>query len=109
MLQIMNPHGFPSRMTVGKLIELMAGKAGVLDGHFGYGTGRRFKQREIFYFTEVITVNFLFSNHGAEATTILAFSSERGITITRQYQLIQAFLSKPSLPSSYDFFLVIAC
>lgn len=36
----MNPHGFPSRMTVGKLIELMAGKAGVLNGHFGYGTGR---------------------------------------------------------------------
>lgn len=35
---IMNPHGFPSRMTVGKLIELMAGKAGVLNGHFGYGT-----------------------------------------------------------------------
>ena len=36
----MNPHGFPSRMTVGKLIELMAGKAGVLNGHFGYGTGK---------------------------------------------------------------------
>ncbi|XP_064629058.1 DNA-directed RNA polymerase III subunit RPC2-like [Lineus longissimus] len=35
---IMNPHGYPSRMTVGKLIELMAGKAGVLDGKFHYGT-----------------------------------------------------------------------
>uniref|UniRef100_A0A8C5QPS9 DNA-directed RNA polymerase III subunit RPC2 n=1 Tax=Leptobrachium leishanense TaxID=445787 RepID=A0A8C5QPS9_9ANUR len=35
---VMNPHGFPSRMTVGKLIELLAGKAGVLDGRFHYGT-----------------------------------------------------------------------
>ena len=35
---IMNPHGFPSRMTVGKLIELVAGKSGVLSGEFKYGT-----------------------------------------------------------------------
>ncbi|XP_014238823.1 DNA-directed RNA polymerase III subunit RPC2 [Trichogramma pretiosum] len=35
---IMNPHGFPSRMTVGKIIELLAGKAGVLKGKFHYGT-----------------------------------------------------------------------
>jgi DNA-directed RNA polymerase III subunit RPC2 len=34
----MNPHGFPSRMTVGKIIELVVGKAGVLTGHQGYGT-----------------------------------------------------------------------
>ncbi|KAI8909987.1 hypothetical protein DFJ77DRAFT_433179 [Powellomyces hirtus] len=35
---IMNPHGFPSRMTVGKMIELLAGKAGVLAGELQYGT-----------------------------------------------------------------------
>ena len=34
----MNPHGFPSRMTVGKMIELMSGKAGLLDGSLKYGT-----------------------------------------------------------------------
>ncbi|KLT43758.1 beta and beta-prime subunits of DNA dependent RNA-polymerase [Cutaneotrichosporon oleaginosum] len=35
---IMNPHGFPSRMTVGKMIELLSGKAGVLSGKLQYGT-----------------------------------------------------------------------
>eukprot|EP00177_Eucheuma_denticulatum_P008879 GFKZ01016117.1.p1 GENE.GFKZ01016117.1~~GFKZ01016117.1.p1 ORF type:complete len:1238 (-),score=175.17 GFKZ01016117.1:636-4349(-) len=35
---IMNPHGFPSRMTVGKLIEFVAGKAGVFEGKFRFGT-----------------------------------------------------------------------
>ena len=35
---IMNPHGFPSRMTVGKMLELVAGKAGVMKGCFEYGT-----------------------------------------------------------------------
>lgn len=35
---VMNPHGFPSRMTVGKMIELISGKAGVLSGKLRYGT-----------------------------------------------------------------------
>lgn len=35
---IMNPHGFPSRMTVGKMLELLSGKAGVLEGKQEYGT-----------------------------------------------------------------------
>ncbi len=35
---IMNPHGFPSRMTVGKLIELIGSKSAALDGKFKYGT-----------------------------------------------------------------------
>ena len=35
---IMNPHGFPSRMTVGKILECVAGKAGVMTGEVKYGT-----------------------------------------------------------------------
>ena len=35
---IMNPHGFPSRMTLGKTLELLSGKAGVLEGHQGYAS-----------------------------------------------------------------------
>ncbi|SLM39887.1 dna-directed rna polymerase iii subunit rpc2 [Lasallia pustulata] len=35
---IMNPHGFPSRMTVGKMLELVSGKAGVMSGNLQYGT-----------------------------------------------------------------------
>eukprot|EP00920_Eleutheroschizon_duboscqi_P007227 GHVT01016600.1.p1 GENE.GHVT01016600.1~~GHVT01016600.1.p1 ORF type:complete len:357 (-),score=90.66 GHVT01016600.1:846-1916(-) len=35
---VMNPHGFPSRMTVGKMLELVAGKSALLDGRLKYGT-----------------------------------------------------------------------
>jgi DNA-directed RNA polymerase I subunit RPA2 len=31
---LINPHAFPSRMTIGMLVESMASKAGALDGHF---------------------------------------------------------------------------
>ena len=38
---VMNPHGYPSRMTVGKLMELLAGKAGLMEGKHHYGTGKQ--------------------------------------------------------------------
>ncbi|XP_053200695.1 DNA-directed RNA polymerase III subunit RPC2-like [Panonychus citri] len=35
---VMNPHGFPSRMTVGKLKELVAGKSAIIKGTLHDGT-----------------------------------------------------------------------
>mmetsp|Transcript_19939 Transcript_19939/g.44048 ORF Transcript_19939/g.44048 Transcript_19939/m.44048 type:complete len:447 (+) Transcript_19939:2319-3659(+) len=35
---IMNPHGFPSRMTVGKMLECISSKAAVLEGIFSNGS-----------------------------------------------------------------------
>jgi len=34
----MNPHGFPSRMTVGKLLELLCSKTASLTGFIFKGT-----------------------------------------------------------------------
>lgn len=56
---IMNPHGFPSRMTVGKLIELLAGKAGLMTGKFHDGTGNSISFSTI-YFNENVDVMFFF-------------------------------------------------
>ncbi|XP_029655266.1 DNA-directed RNA polymerase III subunit RPC2-like [Octopus sinensis] len=35
----MNPHGFPSRMTVGKMLEIITGKAAAVGGQFVDSTG----------------------------------------------------------------------
>lgn len=35
---VMNPHGFPSRMTVGKILEVIGAKSSVCKGEFAYGT-----------------------------------------------------------------------
>jgi len=35
---IMNPHGFPSRMTVGKMLECIGSKAAVMEGLFANGS-----------------------------------------------------------------------
>ncbi|KAK0626221.1 hypothetical protein B0T14DRAFT_448056 [Immersiella caudata] len=44
---IMNPHGFPSRMTVGKLFECLTGKATVIEGNRDYGFGDAFRSHPV--------------------------------------------------------------
>lgn len=49
---IMNPHGYPSRMTVGKLMELLSGKNAILSGKFHYGTAFGGDQVKPFFLTK---------------------------------------------------------
>ncbi|XP_044750758.1 DNA-directed RNA polymerase III subunit RPC2 [Coccinella septempunctata] len=53
---IMNPHGFPSRMTVGKLIEILAGKAAAVEGKFHDATP--------FERSKVEEIGDILQNHG---------------------------------------------
>ncbi|KAL7674874.1 hypothetical protein ACOME3_001147 [Neoechinorhynchus agilis] len=52
---IMNPHGFPSRMTVAKLIELVSGKAGLISGRFQDASA--FQDDPVKHITECLLAN----------------------------------------------------
>ncbi|ROT42452.1 DNA-directed RNA polymerase III subunit RPC2 [Sodiomyces alkalinus F11] len=65
---IMNPHGFPSRMTVGKLLECLTGKASVLDGRKDYGFGDAFRSHPVEEMSKVL-VDHGFSWEGKDYFT----------------------------------------
>eukprot|EP00917_Polyrhabdina_sp_WS-2016_P028450 GHVP01060756.1.p1 GENE.GHVP01060756.1~~GHVP01060756.1.p1 ORF type:complete len:1091 (+),score=117.69 GHVP01060756.1:543-3815(+) len=56
---IMNPHGFPSRMTVGKLIEVVASKNAAVDGRYIDGTAFRANTEDLC--TELMKKGFSYS------------------------------------------------
>lgn len=64
---IINPNAFPSRMTIGMLIESMAGKSGALHGKYMDATPFKFseKQRAVDYFGEQLTAAG-FNYYGSE-------------------------------------------
>lgn len=63
---VMNPHGFPSRMTVGKLKELVAGKSAVVMGTLHDGTA--FGGTTIDEMTQIMH-EFGYNYHGKEVLT----------------------------------------
>jgi DNA-directed RNA polymerase I subunit RPA2 len=64
---LINPNAFPSRMTIGMLLESMAGKSGAMRGEFQDGTAFQFSEnhRAVDYFGQQL-VEHGFSHYGTE-------------------------------------------
>ena len=65
---IINPHAFPSRMTIGMFVESIAGKAGALHGHAQDSTPFQFNEEHAaasFFGDELLAAGFNY--HGNEA------------------------------------------
>lgn len=79
---LFNPHGFPSRMTIGMLLESMAGKAGAMHGIPQDGTPFRFSEqhRAVDYFGEQL-MKAGFAYHGTEPMYSGVYGTEMHVRI----------------------------
>jgi DNA-directed RNA polymerase I subunit RPA2 len=79
---LFNPHGFPSRMTIGMLIESMAGKAGAYAGVAQDATPFRFseKDRAVDYFGEQLRAAG-YAYHGTEPMYSGVYGTEMQVQI----------------------------
>ena len=55
---IINPHAFPSRMTIGQFLESLAGKTAVLNGNLIDGTGKPPIEKSVVELAEVLITHF---------------------------------------------------
>lgn len=107
---IFNPNGFPSRMTIGMMVESMCGKAGALHGRFQDSTPFRFDdQRRAFdYFGEqLLQQGFsfygnetLYSGYTGEPLHLIRFALR-----TPQLILLANASFKQANPSTWIFLL----
>jgi len=79
---LFNPHGFPSRMTIGMLLEIMAAKSGALHGVTQDATPFTFsnKHRAVDYFGEQL-LSAGFAYHGTEAMYSGLYGTEMEVQI----------------------------
>jgi len=79
---LFNPHGFPSRMTIGMLLESMAGKAGASHGITEDSTPFRFseKHRAVDYFGEQLRAAG-YAYHGKETLYSGIYGTEMEVQI----------------------------
>lgn len=73
---LFNPNGFPSRMTIGMMVEIMSGKAGALHGKFNNSTPFQFDEevRAVDFFAEqLVTAGY---EHSGSETLYSGYTGE---------------------------------
>ena len=97
---IINPHAFPSRMTIGMLIESLAGKGGALDGKFiDVKTFEKYEDDDAIDFFGKELVKHGYNYHGNENMYSGIFGDEMKVDIYQglvYYQRLRHMVSDKS-------------